>query len=214
MPRLSPPERAARTPSQRVTPVQERSRQRIDGILAAAAGLLAEQGLENVSMLAIAEVAGMTPATVYRYFDNRIAVFAALAERTMAEVDEVLTARLQELATAETLSAKSLLDMLYRAYRDAPGYVAILRALRAEPALQERVAESNRRMAAVIAELLVARTTLTRARAGRVGWIISEVCEQVVEAALVAEAREARALMAEMTEMVDVLLAHYLAPQK
>lgn len=214
MPRLSASERAIRTPSQRVTPVQERSRQRIDGILAAAAGLLQAQGIEAVSMLAIAEAAGMTPATVYRYFDNRIAVFAALAERTMAEVDAALTSKLQAMAAAEALSAKALLDLLYRAYRDAPGYVAILRALRAEPALQALVAESNRRMAVVIAEVLVARTTLTRARAGRIAWILSEVCEQVVEAALVAEAREARALMAEMTEMVDVLLRHYLAPQK
>ncbi|MDF3031438.1 MAG: putative HTH-type protein slmA [Moraxellaceae bacterium] len=214
MPRLSASERATRTPSQRVTPVQERSRQRIDGILAATAGLLQAQGIEAVSMLAIAEAAGMTPATVYRYFDNRIAVFAALAERTMAEVDAALTSKLQAMAAAEALSAKALLDLLYRAYRDAPGYVAILRALRAEPALQELVAESNRRMAAVIAEVLAARTNLSRARAGRIGWILSEICEEVVEAALVAEAREARALMAEMTEMVEVLLAHYLAQAK
>jgi AcrR family transcriptional regulator len=192
-----------------VTPVQERSRQRIDAILDATAGLLAGQGTEGVSMLAIAEAAGIPPATVYHYFENRLAVFAALARRTMAEVDAALTALLADFAAPDSLDAGVLLTRLYAAYRDAPGYVAVLRALGAEPALQELVRESNQRVAAVLGSVLAQRTRLPRARADRVAWILSEACEQVVQAALMAGPAEARALIAEMAEMVDALLRHY-----
>lgn len=205
-----PPDRtASRAPRQRVTPVQERSRQRIDAILDATAGLLAGQGTEGVSMLAIAEAAGIPPATVYHYFENRLAVFAALARRTMAEVDAALTALLADFAAPDSLDAGVLLTRLYAAYRDAPGYVAVLRALGAEPALQELVRESNQRVAAVLGSVLAQRTRLPRARADRVAWILSEACEQVVQAALMAGPAEARALIAEMAEMVDALLRHY-----
>lgn len=208
----SPPPRDSRQARQRVVPVQARSRQRIDAILDATAALLATAGPEAATTSAIARAAGTTPATVYHYFENRLAVFAALARRTMAAVDAALTERLAALAAAEALSSGDLLASLYQAYRDAPGYVAVLRALRAEPALHELVQESNLRMARVIADLLRGRTRLDGARALRVAVIMSEVCEQVLQAALMAGDDEATLLIAEMTEMLDVLLAHYTAP--
>lgn len=209
MPRPSPDQRTLQPPRQRVLPVQDRARRRLEAILDAAATLLAQQGLDSISTQAIAAAAGTTPATVYHYFENRQAVFAALAQRTMAAVDARLAGWLETLASGEALSSQALLESLYRAYREAPGYVAVLRALRAEPALQEIVSESNRRVARVMAPLLVRRTRLPRARAERVAWILSEACEQVLQAALMAEARQAKALLRELAEMVDALLRHY-----
>lgn len=202
----------SRQARQRVVPVQARSRARIDAILDAAATLLAAEGVEAATTSAIARVARTTPATVYHYFENRLAVFAALARRTMASVDATLTERLAALAMAEELHTGNVLASLYEAYRDAPGYVAVLRALRAEPALYELVQESNQRMARVIADVLDQRTHLAPARALRVAVILSDVCEQVVQMALMAAESEAAALIDEMTEMLDVLLAHYAAP--
>lgn len=210
MPRSATDRPPARPPRQRVTPVQARARQRIDAILDATARLLAAGSTEGVSMLAIAEAAGVPPATVYHYFENRLAVFAALARRTSAGVDAALTALLEDFAVSDRFDVGGLLVHLHAAYREAPGYVAVLRALRAEPALQEVVQESNARMAAVLADLLQRRTGLGAARAGRVAWILSEACEQVVQAALVAGETDAAALIAEMAEMVEVLLRHYV----
>lgn len=194
---------------QRVVPVQARSRQRIDAILDATARLLAAAGAEAVTTSAIAREAGTTPATLYHYFENRLAVFAALARRTMAEVDAALTLRLTALAAAGEVHSGELLTTLYQAYRDAPGYVPVLAALRAEPALQELVHESNGRMAEVIADLLARRTRLAPDRAQRVARLLSEVCEQVLQAALMAGEAEASLLIAEMAEMLDVLFRHY-----
>jgi AcrR family transcriptional regulator len=194
-----------------VTPVQERSRRKIDAILDATAALLGSHGVEAASILAIAEAAEVPPATVYHYFENRLAIFAALAERTMAVVDTELTGLLEQFATSGDTSTRDLLQMVYSAYHDAPGYVAILRALRAEPTLQELVHASNQRMADVIAGVLLQRTTLAEARALRVARIISECCEQVLQVALTSDAREATALLDELTEMVDALFLHYIA---
>ncbi|HET8732086.1 MAG TPA: TetR/AcrR family transcriptional regulator [Moraxellaceae bacterium] len=202
----------SRQARQRVVPVQARSRARIDAILDAAASLLAAEGVEAATTAAIARVARTTPATVYHYFENRLAVFAALARRTMANVDAALTERLAALAVADELHTGNVLASLYEAYRDAPGYVAVLRVLRAEPTLYELVQESNQRMARVIAGVLDQRTRLAPDRALRVALILSDVCEQVVQMALMATASEAAALIAEMTEMLDVLLVHYAAP--
>lgn len=209
MSRASPPPGDERQARQRVVPVQARSRQRIDAILDATGALLAAAGAEAATTSAIARAAGTTPATLYHYFENRLAVFAALARRTMAEVDAALTDRLVELADADEIRSGELLATLYRAYRDAPGYVAVLRALRAEPALQALVRESNQRVAEVIAALLARHTGLEGARAARVAGILSEVCEQVLQAALMASEEAAAALVAEMAEMLDVLFRHY-----
>lgn len=211
---MAPPDslRSRARPLQpRVTPVQARAQARIDAILDATAGLVAEQGTEGVSMLAISEAAGIPPATVYHYFPNRLAVFAALARRTMAEVDAVLAALLADFAADEDAEVTALLQRLYEAYRDAPGYVAVLRGLRAEPALQELVRESNRRIAEVLAGVLARRTGLPVSRAARIAWILSESCEVVVQEALMAGPDEAGALVAEMAEMVQALLRHYRA---
>ncbi|MGH8494293.1 MAG: TetR/AcrR family transcriptional regulator [Moraxellaceae bacterium] len=204
---LSTPDQA---PRQRVLPVQERSRRKIDSILDATAGLLASRGVEAVSMLAIAEAAAMPAATVYHYFENRLAVLAALAERTMLAVDAELQQRMQHSVQQKDFSAHELLQTLYQAYREAPGYVLILRALRAEPVFDALVRESNQRGADVIVALLAERTALPRARTARVAWMLSEFCEQILQAALMADAREAKAMLAELTEMVDVLFQHYL----
>jgi AcrR family transcriptional regulator len=197
-------------PRQRVMPVQARARRKLDAILDATAVLLARQGAEAATMLAIADEAGVSPATVYHYFENRLAVFAAVAERTMTAVDGALSAQLEAFAASAEQSSGPLLQVLYHAYHDAPGYVQVLTALRAEPALRALVQESNRRIAEVLADVLVRRTGLPPARATRVGWILSESCEQVLEAALMAPAAEAAALLGELTVMVDALFRHYI----
>ncbi len=203
---------STRAPRQRVLPVQERSRRKIDAILDATAALLASQGVEAVSMLAIAEAAEVPAATVYHYFENRLAVLAALAGRTMLAVDTELQQRMRLSAGQQEFSSSELLQALYQAYSEAPGYVAILRALRAEPVFDSLVQESNRRGAEIIVALLSARTTLPRARAARVAFILSEFCEQILQAALMATPREAKALLRELTVMVDALFHHYRMP--
>jgi AcrR family transcriptional regulator len=196
-------------PQQRVRPVQARSRKKIDAILDATADLLQRYGIDAVTTLAIAEKAGVPPATVYHYFENRLAIFAALARRIIDAVDTNLLPILAEKLAAPVPEFRAILQGLFDAYSQAPGYVPVLTAMRAEPALQALVRESNQRSADFLATVLQRRTQLSPERAARVAWIISESCEIVLEQALISNAPEADALLDEQSTMVEVLFLYY-----
>ncbi len=198
-------------PHQRVLPVQERSRLKLNTILDTAAKLLVEQGIEATTMQAIADTSAVSLPSIYHYFENRLAVFAALAERTMLSVDTNLARQLSDFAGSTEQSSRHLLQALFSLYQQSAGYVPLLMVLRAEPSLQELVRESNRRIASVLSEVLVLRTTLPRQRAQRIGWMLSESCEQILQAALLAKRKEGKELLEELIEMVDALILYYSA---
>lgn len=62
-------------------PRQERSRQRFGVILDSAAELLETLEPDQISIYALAEAAGMSPASIYHFFKDSSQAFRALAER-------------------------------------------------------------------------------------------------------------------------------------
>ena len=80
---LRPPATAAR----RTRPRQDRAKATLDRILEAAAALLAEGGVRSFNTNRLAERAGVTVPTVYRYFPNKLAVIDELAQRLVAAWD-------------------------------------------------------------------------------------------------------------------------------
>jgi AcrR family transcriptional regulator len=76
-------------------PKQERSQHRVDLILDAARQLIAERGSSGLSVTDIAEVAGISPASMYQYFPNKAAILAELAEGYLAEIGARLDAQLK-----------------------------------------------------------------------------------------------------------------------
>lgn len=195
---------------QRVSPVQDRSRRKIDNILDATAKLLAAKGIEATTISTIAEEAKLSTAIVYHYFENRLAVFAALAQRTMAHIDQQLTSQLDVFSQSQQKSSRDILLYLYNLYRQTIGYAPLLSILRVEPSLQQLVKESNRRVADILCEVLIRRTPLSLRRAQRISVILSESCEQVLHAALLADSVEAEALIDELVEIVDALFIYYV----
>jgi len=74
------------------------------GLLDVAAGVLAERGAET-SMSDIAEAAGVSRATFYRYFPNREALVGALKDAAMADLSGRLDdARLDAAPAAEAIA--------------------------------------------------------------------------------------------------------------
>jgi len=75
-------------------PTQKRSRKRVESILDAAAIVFAKAGFEAATMEAIAERAQTSIGSLYQFFPNKLALFEALAgrsiERSRAAVDELL----------------------------------------------------------------------------------------------------------------------------
>ena len=77
-------------------PQQQRSRKRVDQILDAARQVIALRGAAGVTITEIAEVAGITPGSMYQYFPNKAAIIDALGTRYL----DSFTQRLEtEIAT-------------------------------------------------------------------------------------------------------------------
>lgn len=77
-------------------PMQARSTARLAALLDAAAAVVAEIGYERLTTAMVAEGAGASIGTVYRYFPDRIAVLQSLAARNEERVTERLVAAVSE----------------------------------------------------------------------------------------------------------------------
>ncbi len=89
-------------------PVQERSRAMVERILLAAAQVLAERGYAGLSTNRVAEVAGISVGSLYRYFQDKDDLLERLRERGTAEVMEALTGAMARAATLPTPQAVRL----------------------------------------------------------------------------------------------------------
>ena len=67
-------------------PVQARAAHRIEALLDAAAAVVVDHGVEHLTTALVAERAGASIGTVYRYFPDRVAVLVALAERNLERI--------------------------------------------------------------------------------------------------------------------------------
>jgi AcrR family transcriptional regulator len=74
---------------QRREPVQARSRQTVTRILDAAAAIADEEGVEAATTRTIADRAGVSYPSLYRFFADRDAIFDELLERHCTEMDEL-----------------------------------------------------------------------------------------------------------------------------
>jgi AcrR family transcriptional regulator len=98
--------------SVRRRPSQRRARQTVEAILDAVVRILKREGGRAVTTNRIAEVAGVSIGSVYQYFPDKGAIFTALHERHIEEIDRVVEQTLVQNATAS-------LDELMRAMVEA-----------------------------------------------------------------------------------------------
>ncbi len=111
----------------RKSPVQERSRATVSAILEAAAQVLKRQGYAKTTTNAIAQRAGVSIGSVYEYFPDKNAIFAALKEKLHRDQFEKVTQRLTIDSAAPPQSAvRRLLQARIEAALEQPDVVAIL----------------------------------------------------------------------------------------
>ncbi len=97
---------------QRREPQQRRARQTVDAVLDAVVRILKRGGIEAVTTNRVAQVAGVSIGSVYQYFPDKRAIFAALHERHIQEIDRLVETKLME-------HSGSSLDTLMRAMIEA-----------------------------------------------------------------------------------------------
>jgi AcrR family transcriptional regulator len=89
-------------------PKQRRARQTVDAILGAVIRILKREGFDAITTNHIAEVAGVSIGSLYQYFPDKRAIFVALHQRHVDEIDRMIETKLVE-------HASSSLDDLVRA---------------------------------------------------------------------------------------------------
>ncbi|GEK78686.1 TetR/AcrR family transcriptional regulator [Agrococcus baldri] len=106
-------------------PVQARAAHRIEALLDAAAAVVVEHGIEHLTTALVAERAGASIGTVYRYFPDRVAVLVALAERNLERMHLAIERVL--LAEHETLSDAigRVIEAMVETFRQVPSFRAL-----------------------------------------------------------------------------------------
>ena len=97
-------------------PRQRRARQTVEAVLDAVARVLKREGVKAVTTNRIAEVAGVSIGSVYQYFPNKRAIFVALHQRHIEEIDRLVETKLVENACS---SLEELIRAMIEAMIDA-----------------------------------------------------------------------------------------------
>ena len=107
-------------------PVQARSTARLAALLDAAAHVIDEIGYERLTTAMVADRAGASIGTVYRYFPDRIAVLQSLAARNAERVGERALAELKDPRHGTWVSAlEAGFDVFTEAFRSEPGFASL-----------------------------------------------------------------------------------------
>lgn len=137
----------------RRTPEQDRSRALVDDILTATLDLLEEDGVDKMTMTAIAAKAGLSKAAIYRYFPNKSALIGELSKRSRNRWTEFII----EL-TRTPLEPAELIYQGFHAFlthlREETGRIQLRAAILADPVHAGPDLEARRTNAKVIAEAL------------------------------------------------------------
>ena len=107
-------------------PVQARSTARLAALLDAAAQVVDEIGYERLTTAMVADRAGASIGTVYRYFPDRIAVLQSLAARNEERISALVLAEIREGDYATWTDAMAGVFALYvEAFRTEPGFASL-----------------------------------------------------------------------------------------
>lgn len=148
----------------RAIPAQERSRRTVSAILDAAGDLLNEGGPDALTTSALADRTGLRVRNVYRYFRDRQAIVATLAERMNTRIESAIadTTDLSDPARSLDRVIDDLVEQVMSAAASEPAVVQIRAAMRTSRELQAIDAASDRRIAGLMATALRQRGVRAR----------------------------------------------------
>jgi AcrR family transcriptional regulator len=108
-------------------PRQRRALATVDAILEAVVRLLKRGGFPALTTNRIAEAAGVSIGSVYQYFSDKNAIFRALHQRHIDEIDRLITATLvKHAASPLDVLISALIDGMVEAHTGDPELYALL----------------------------------------------------------------------------------------
>ncbi|HEY5820081.1 MAG TPA: TetR/AcrR family transcriptional regulator [Mesorhizobium sp.] len=123
----------------RKEPAQQRSKERVERMLAAASALIAERGSDAMRMAEVAERADVSIGSLYQFFPDKAAIIRALAERYTTASRACIDEALAEVADLDGLlmAFGGLLDTYYAICLAEPVMRDIWSATQADKPLRE-----------------------------------------------------------------------------
>ncbi|WP_332764133.1 TetR/AcrR family transcriptional regulator [Phenylobacterium sp.] len=121
-----------------MTPARPTAEARRQQILDAASACARRAGFHGASMAEIAQAAGLSVGQIYRYFENKEAIIAAIVDQDVAEMRE----KFAEMEKAGGSLADAIIDRRFEALdrHYDPDYAALMLEVLAEAARNPRVA--------------------------------------------------------------------------
>ncbi|MBK9520066.1 MAG: TetR/AcrR family transcriptional regulator [Rhodocyclaceae bacterium] len=146
-----------KSPTKRA-PQQQRALDRIEGILVATEAVITESGYDGLTMVSIAERAGITHTSIYHYFSSIEAILSALIARHFDEFDRNVATFVATADTPAALvdAAMKSLELGFEIYRGSPVARGLTLATRYLPVLRAIDDEDTIRNAKLIADRFVA----------------------------------------------------------
>lgn len=165
-------------------PMQARSTARLAALLDSAAAVVAEIGYERLTTAMVADGAGASIGTVYRYFPDRIAVLQSLAARNEERITERVLEAIADPAHENWGQAlRAAFEVIVDAFRTEPGFAS----LRFGDVIDLRPAEGaprNTVLAATVFEALASRFEIEDTPEVRFGFEFAlEACDSLVSSA-------------------------------
>ena len=190
-------------------PRQDRSRQRVERILDAAAAIFTETGYEAATTEAIAARAGTSIGSLYQFFPNKRALFGAIAARyfeTTRVLFEALSAEYAQKAPLEELIDRSV-DAFMGLQAD-PGFRAIWNNWQVSPEIFTAGDRVNRELAKRTEAILARRAAgVPPRRRPLVATMVIEVMSAILRVSARGEEKTA-----EVAAEAKTLLKRYLGP--
>lgn len=96
-------------------PKQKRSLDRVETILNCAEQLITERGLADLRVHDVAALAGISPASIYQYFENSLAITEALAEKYFQELRTIVQ-KVDHFPLQNVDDLKDIFDLMWDEY--------------------------------------------------------------------------------------------------
>lgn len=143
-------------PGPRKEPVQKRSRERFERMLAAATELIAENGSDALRMGEVAERAGVSIGSLYQFFPDKTALIGTLVERYNADSRRCIAEGLGAVASEDDFrrAFSDLIDVYHALFKAEPVMRDIWSGAQADKALRDVQLIESRRNGALVADVL------------------------------------------------------------
>jgi len=169
-------------PVQRREPMQARSRLTVTRILDAAAAIADEEGVDATTTRAIADRAGVSYPSLYRFFADRDAILDELLERHCAELDARCVEAEQTWAitsVADLLNNELDLHVVY--YRLYPSSARLWMGGRTSPSVTKHVRARMQNLAGRIHIMLVDAGLIPADTDPRATLVAVEMADRILE---------------------------------